>query len=307
MSTEDGPGIRTTVFFKGCPLKCIWCHNPESIPVKSQLIWWDSRCIACGTCVEACGKGVLALNATGMTIDRDRCDSCGDCELECPSGALEVLGHSWELNDLLIEIEKDRPYFETSDGGITVSGGEPTMQPHFVAAFLRACNQRGLRTVLDTSGYCSAESLDMILPYCDQVLFDVKTIDGERHEAFTGCPNDTILERLLQVRDRMITNSSPGTLWIRTPIIPEATATEANITAIGRFISEHISKVVSRWELCAFNNYCTDKYVRLGRGWRFKDYPLLTEPFMDHIRSVARSSVPNSVEVRSTGETRFEG
>jgi pyruvate formate lyase activating enzyme len=306
MSTEDGPGIRTTVFFKGCPLTCIWCHNPESISQKSQLMWWDSRCIACGTCVEACGKGVLTLNAAGITIDRGRCDTCGGCEKECPSGALEASGQSWNLNDLLIEIEKDRPYFDASGGGVTVSGGEPTMQPHFVAALLRGCKQRGLKTALDTCGYCSTEALDLILPFCDLVLFDVKAIDSESHEAFTGRTNATILKRLLQIRDRMIAGAGPKELWLRTPIIPDATATEVNITAIGRFISEQVRDVVSCWELCAFNNYCSDKYVRLGCDWRFKNYPLLTQPFMHHIRSVAQSSVPKSVKVNCTGETRPE-
>lgn len=304
MSTEDGPGIRTTVFFKGCPLRCTWCHNPESISPYAQLVWWQSKCMACHTCIEVCTENALTAEPSGITIHRDQCTACGDCVAECPSAALEMHGESWELADLLAEVEKDRAYFESSGGGITVSGGEPTMQARFVAALLQACKERGLSTAMDTCGHCSEQALDMLLPHCDLVLFDIKEIDRDKHKALTGTTNETILERLVQVRDHMLRSRSPKRLWLRTPIIPDATAAEENVRGIGRFVSEILGDLVSRWELCAFNNYCMDKYVRLGLDWPFREHPLLGKAVMERLVGVAKSSGVDPEVVLWTGETK---
>ncbi len=307
MSTEDGPGIRTTVFFKGCSLKCTWCHNPETISPMPQIQWMGNRCIGCMTCVNVCPRKALTLTKDGMVIDRELCDACGICTEECPSTAMEMIGKEWKLDDLLDEVIKDRAYFDNSGGGITASGGEPTLQAQFVAAFFRALKEKGLHTTLDTCGMCSKQALDMVLPYTDLVLFDIKEIDEKKHQEFTGHSNARILENVLYVREYMKDHDRPSEMWIRTPIIPDATATPENIEGIGRFIKSNLEDVVSRWELCSFNNMCVDKYERLGIDWKFKGKELLTKDFMNSMAHVAKQSGVNSAIIVWTGLTKLEG
>jgi pyruvate formate lyase activating enzyme len=258
LSTEDGPGLRTTVFFKGCPLRCAWCHNPESMAPTPQVQWVETRCIDCGTCLPACPEGNLVRTARGLEMDHERCKGCGACAEACPAGALELLGTRIGLEKLAAEVLKDRAYFATSGGGVTVSGGEPTMQADFVAAFLRRMQAAGVRTALDTCGLCPPAALEDILPHTDLVLFDLKEMDGPRHRAFTGAGNRRILDNLLLIRDFTVA-TQPLDLWIRTPLIPGATATPENVAGIGRFLAENLAGLVTRWELCAFNNLCRDK------------------------------------------------
>lgn len=306
MSTEDGPGIRTTVFFKGCPLQCVWCHNPESISAKPQLWWIGSRCIGCRTCLSVCRKNALNLTEKGMTIDRARCDGCGECAEACPGTALEQVGKAWNLENLVAEVVKDRAYFDASEGGVTLSGGEPTLQAGFAGSFLKALREKGLHTALDTCGCCSREALDQVLPYAAMVLFDVKIIAPPAHKRFTGQDNRRILENLLFIADYMRSHLYPSELWLRTPLIPNATATPENITGIGRFIQENLSGMVSRWELCAFNNLCRDKYLRLDQPWAFKNDELLTKPLVDKLTDKARHSGVDPDIVIATGSTRLE-
>ncbi|OPZ37225.1 MAG: 4-hydroxyphenylacetate decarboxylase activating enzyme [Spirochaetes bacterium ADurb.BinA120] len=306
MSTEDGPGIRTTVFFKGCGLACAWCHNPESISGRPQVQWIENRCIGCATCVEACPEGALRLDGSGMTIDRDICTGCGICADVCPSTAMELLGKEWELEMLVREVEKDRAYFEQSGGGITASGGEPTVQAPFVSEFLRHCRERGLHTALDTCGYASRRSLEAVLPHADLVLFDLKIMDSEEHRRRTGALNERILENLLFVRDFKKGSGRPLSLWIRTPLIPGATATVENLTAIAGFIAENLAGSVERWELCSFNNLCRDKYRRLGMEWEFQDTPLLSRSSLDELVEAARKMLPDPSIAQWTGAPRVE-
>ena len=303
LSTEDGPGIRTTVFFKGCPLRCTWCHNPESISPKPQVQWLEYRCLGCGACVEACPDGCLTRTEAGVVIDRARCTGCGTCAEVCPANAMELLGTRIGVEELVAEVCKDRAFFATSGGGVTVSGGEPTMQAGFVAAFLRRLKEQGISTALDTCGLTAAASLDQILPHTDIVLFDLKEMDPEKHVAFTGRPNRPILDALLFVRDHL----APGArLWIRTPLIPGATATPENLRGIGAFLADQLDGRVERWELCAFNNLCRDKYRRLGLDWRFAETPLLTIDELAALAECARQSGVRPEIVAATGSTRSE-
>ena len=306
MSTDDGPGIRTTVFFKGCSLNCVWCHNPENISIKPQVQWIETKCIGCKTCVDICPNNALIFASNGIKINRDLCNGCGICSEKCPSTAMELLGKRWNIEALLDEVEKDRAYFEKSGGGITVSGGEPTMQPQFVATFLEGCSKRGLRTILDTCGMCSTNALDMILPYTDMVLYDLKEIDQGKHRKFTGHSNNKIFKNVIYIKEYIKTHKKPSELWIRTPIIPDATANPENIRGIGDFIAKNLNHIVSRWELCSFNNLCRDKYRRLGIDWSFKGYELLTKEFMSHLRKVAKNSGVDPKIVCWTGATRID-
>jgi pyruvate formate lyase activating enzyme len=286
MSTEDGPGIRTTVFFKQCPLKCIWCHNPESILKKPQLEWFKHKCIGCKICIETCQQGALSLEEDGMHIDREKCNSCGDCSEECPSTALHMFGELWLLEDLYYEIQKDKVYYTQSHGGITVSGGEPTLQSDFILDFLKKCKENGISTALDTCGYASKKIYEKLLPHVDLVLLDIKEINSDKHKEFTGVPNDLILENAIWISNYVKENSKK--LWVRTPIIPNYTATEKNIKGIGEFIVNKLHNIPERWDLLSFNNLCTAKYERLDMDWPLKDIPLMTKDEMDDFVEFAK-------------------
>ncbi|MFX1325760.1 MAG: glycyl-radical enzyme activating protein [Promethearchaeota archaeon] len=261
MSTEDGPGIRTTVFFKQCPLKCVWCHNPESILKKKQLEWLEHKCIGCRSCIKVCPNAALALDENGMHINRDKCESCGTCVEECPSTALHMWGEIWSLDDLYYEVQKDRVYYTESKGGITVSGGEPTLQAEFICEFLRKCKENNISTALDTCGISNWTIYKKILPYTDLILLDIKEMDDIKHKQFTGVPNEIILSNAIKIADYVAKEKK--LLWIRTPLIPSYTATEENIKSIGQFITIELKNIPERWDLLSFNNLCTSKYERL--------------------------------------------
>lgn len=304
MSTEDGPGIRTTVFFKGCSLDCTWCHNPESIATKPELVWHDWRCIGCRTCLATCPDGVLAMTDQGVAIDRGGCQECFTCSAECPALALEVQGRRRSLEEVLDEVARDRVYYDASGGGVTLSGGEPTLQAGFVGPLLDRCRDLGIATALDTCGQCRQETLLDLAGRTDLVLFDLKDLDPDRHERCTGKRNDRILANLRALAG--LVRASPGrpALWIRTPLIPEVTATPECIAELGGFIAGELKDVVDRWELCAFNNLCREKYRRLGAPWAFADAALLTEHQLRELEEVARSAGLAPDRVVATGLTR---
>jgi pyruvate formate lyase activating enzyme len=313
LSTEDGPGLRTTVFFKGCPLRCAWCHNPESLSARVQVQWYAARCLGCRTCLAACPRGALALTAEGLVIDRARCDAGAGCNAACaeacPANALEALGKTVTADGVLRELLKDRAYYAASGGGVTLSGGEPTLQPDFAEALLRGLQAHGIATALDTCGLCSSQVLDRLLPFTDLVLYDLKLFEPGPHQAFTGQPNEPILENLLylheliqsQSRSNCRSDSRPLALWIRTPLIPGATGTDSNLRALGGFLAQRLNGTVKRWELCAFNNLCRDKYLRLGLAWAYAQQPLMTAAELAQCEHVARASGVSPEIVSATG------
>ena len=287
-STEDGPGIRTTVFMKHCPLKCVWCHNPESILKKQQIEWFKHKCIGCRTCIDTCQLKALFLDQKGMKIDRNLCNSCGECVNECPSTAMHMFGKWWELDDLFEEINKDKIYYDTSNGGITISGGEPTLQPDFLLSLLKKSKENDVKTALDTCGYFSKAIFKSILPYIDLILFDIKEINAEKHMKFTGVSNEIILSNVLWISNYQKKNNKK--IWIRTPIIPNYTATEKNIREIGEFIVNKLNNIPEQWDLLAFNNLCASKYERLNLEWTFKEEPLISKEQMESLYEIARST-----------------
>ena len=305
MSTEDGPGIRTTVFFKGCPLTCRWCHNPESISPKPQIQWIKTSCIGCGICVETCPEKALGQTSEGITINRTVCTGCGLCTEECPTTAMELLGKKWSVPDLVREVVKDRIYFEQSGGGVTLSGGEAALQKDFCLGLLKELRGRGIQTALDTCGQVPQNVLAELLPYVDVLLYDLKEIDPKMHKIFTGAGNEKILANAVFAAHFKKTHPYPKTLWIRTPVIPEATGKAENIKGLGDFIRTNLAGAVDRWELCAFNNLCRDKYARLGMEWPFTDKGLPEKLFMEELTRIAQSCVPQT-SVCWSGSTKLE-
>jgi pyruvate formate lyase activating enzyme len=304
MSTEDGPGLRTTVFFKGCSLNCTWCHNPESISSRPQIQWLGTSCIGCGICVETCPESALKKTEKGIIIDRSLCNGCGLCTEECPTTAMELLGKKWNVHDLVHELIKDRAYFEPSGGGITLSGGEAALQNDFCLSLLKELKGRGIQTALDTCGQLSQSVLEGLLPYVDILLYDIKEIDSERHKKFTGAGNEKILANAAFVANYKKTHPTPKTFWIRTPVIPGATDTAENIRGIGDFISANLLGTVVRWDLCAFNNLCRDKYKRLGTAWLYAEEGLVERTLMEELTRIARGRVTPSI-VCWSGSTKI--
>jgi len=288
MATDDGPGIRTTIFFNFCLLNCVWCHNPESIPKKPQLQWIMRKCIDCMSCIETCQKNALLFEEDGLHINREKCNSCGDCVEACPSTALNMFGEWWDLKVLFHEIEKEKIFFNKTKGGITVSGGEPTLQPNFLLNLLKLCKKNDISTALDTCGYSSKKVYKNLLPYVDIVLLDIKEIDPDKHKKYTGVTNERILENAKWLSNYI--NENEKKLWIRTPLIPKYTATDENVTGIGEFIVNELNNIPEKWDLLSFNKLCESKYSRLGITWIFKDEPLMTKEEMEHFLAVAKNT-----------------
>ncbi len=300
-TTHDGPGLRSTVFFKGCPLACRWCHNPEGIAF-TQRVWWEARkCIGCLSCRAACPTGANRPREEGVFIDDASCVRCGACVSACPSRALSFVAREWRLSELMREVLKDRHYYGQFGGGVTASGGEALAQHSFVAAFFRELRREGVHTALDTSGYAPREALEAVLPFTDCVLYDVKLLDDGRHRRLTGKSNRLILQNLELLGGEIRSGRARCELWIRTPLIPGATADAENLSAIGAYLAETLGDAVSRWELCAFNNACIGKYRRLGLPWEYEGIPLLGREEAARLREAALSAGFSESRLAVTG------
>jgi len=211
---NDGPGIRTTVFFKGCPLRCLWCHNPESQARRIEISYIADKCIGCGNCLRACPQGCHTLENSIHVFKREHCLSCGKCAEDCYSGALEAIGREVTVDEVMAEVLKDRIFYEQSGGGLTLSGGEPMLQFAFVRELLREAKKHGLHTCLETCGYTPADRFDLILPDVDLFLYDFKETDPTKHRQDTGVSNELIIANLFHI------DQAGGKTVLRVPIIP---------------------------------------------------------------------------------------
>jgi len=298
MSTEDGPGLRTTVFFKGCPLSCTWCHNPESIVPTYQKEWIKVRCIGCHLCIEHCPKHALVSTPTGIITDPEKCDLCLQCVEQCPTGAMSRIGKPMTVSALFKEVIKDTAYFN-GDGGVSLSGGEVLSQSKEVLELCIKLKEHGISVAIDTSGFAPYASIEGLLPFVDLFLYDLKLANSGLHKRYCGVDNELIKENLKKL------SATAVKIWIRTPIIPNATDTNENISAIAVFLKENQIRY-DRWELCAFNNLCRDKYVRLNRSWDFAKTLLPTKKQMLELVEIARTVTGEKEKITCTGVTRLE-
>ena len=306
LSTEDGPGIRTTVFFKGCPLNCQWCHNPESISSKLQIQWFSSRCIGCNSCMDICEQEALQRVDQNLIIDRNICNLCGFCAEACPANALELIGKKVTVDQVLEEVLKDSTYYQKSQGGVTLSGGEPILQSKFVIKTMQILREKNIHLALDTCGLFNYQILESIYPLVDLILYDIKMIDPQLHQQFTGQSNYLILENLSNVICHLEQFPGQFDLWIRTPLIPGSTATKENLQAIANFLISIGINQISRWELCAFNNLCKDKYDRLEIEWLYKNQSLMTREELEQCHQWVIETGFSPEKVRVSGATRVE-
>lgn len=282
MSTEDGPGLRTTLFVKGCPLRCKWCHNPESISSLPQNEWVSVSCISCLNCIKTCKSGAIQKQNEKIVIDRKKCTLCLACEKVCPTGAITIKGKKESVKAIFKELVKDRAYWG-QDGGVTLSGGEILSQADEASELLIMLKNAGIHTAIDTSGLCKKEDIDKVFPYTDLFLYDIKVFDSNKHEELTGVKNDRILDNFNYITEKI--KGTGKKIWVRTPIIPGSTDDEENIRQIAKFIAGR----VDRYDLCAFNNLCKDKYERLYIDWEYKDSKLIKKETMIKLQEIAKS------------------
>lgn len=282
-SVHDGPGIRTTVFLKGCALNCLWCHNPESVDPGPELMHWPSRCTRCHSCVKACPIGALAADPEGaILIDRSRCDLCGRCAEACLYDAMQIVGREMSVDEVVAEVERDRVFFEQSGGGVTLSGGDPLVQSAFAEAVLEACRSRGLHTALDTAGMSSNGALERLARLADVVLFDLKVMDPEKHKASTGVSNAPILENLKGLV------AAGREVWIRVPLVPGVNDDDDNIRrtiALLRSLGG-----IRRVGLLPYHAGGLEKARRIGRESRFRKFESPSEERIAAIEAAFRDA-----------------
>ena len=256
-SIHDGPGVRTTVFLKGCPLTCPWCHNPEGQSYAPELVYRENRCRHCGDCLRACALKALSSVEGSIVVDPEACNGCGACVEVCATGALEIAGQVLTSAEVMAEIERDRVFYDQSGGGVTFSGGEPLSQPDFLCDLLGACREREIHTALDTTGYAAPEVVRCVSDLADLFLFDVKVVDDERHRRLMGVPCRPILQNLEYLAGKGCN------IILRVPIIPGFTDDEENICEIAR-LARSLGDG-QRVSILPYHDTAIAKYHRLRR------------------------------------------
>jgi len=277
-SWVDGPGIRTVVFFKGCNLRCLWCHNPESHSFNRELFFYDDRCIQCGKCVQICPNGCHTItNECVHFLERSLCDACGKCASVCNAEALEIVGKETSIDETMHEVLKDVEFYKMSGGGVTISGGEPLLQPEGCYRLLKSCREKGIGTAVDTAGNVEWSSLEYLLPVMDYILYDIKTLDDTLHRKVCGASNSLIIENLMRLKHSSVS------LIVKVPVVPGVNDTEEEIGKIVELMSDfdNLEKV----ELLPFHKLGRPKYRALGFEYPAEKIPV---PFPDKIRILKR-------------------
>ena len=285
-STHDGPGIRTSIFLKGCPLSCKWCHSPESQSSEFELLYHKMQCIGCGKCASACPHDVITheIETKGIKINREKCTRCYACVKSCPSKALIKCGKEYTTEELIASIKDDIPFFKNSGGGVTVSGGEPLLQPAFVYEFLSGCHDLGIDTLLQTSGHGSWEDLKRISKYCSTIYFDIKLLDSEQHKEWTGHINATIHDNL---KSLCMDNEGIKKITICIPCIPGINDSIINIEKIIFFVKDMGIKSV---RLLPYNNMAGERYSWIDRDFYFKDSQSRNKEYYEELYDIAEKA-----------------
>lgn len=278
-SLHDGPGIRTIPFFKGCPLACKWCSNPESQRPQPELIFKKNDCIRCGKCIAVCKQKALSPN-NPYFIDRDLCIQCGDCTRVCPTQALEMKGKRMTVGEVMLELQKEANLFRRSGGGITLSGGEPLAQPEFARELLKACKEKGWHTAIETTGFTSKEVIEDVFPWIDLALTDIKAINPLVHQQNTGVDNSTILENLIRIS--FITK-----VIVRIPVIPDVNDNPDEIRSIAEFA--RLMSGVDTIHLLPYHTFGENKYNLLGRIYPMNETESSSETKMEALKKVVES------------------
>jgi pyruvate formate lyase activating enzyme len=257
-SIHDGPGIRTTVFLKGCPLRCFWCQNPESQDLKPEILLDRKKCTLCGKCIAICPTGASRLSEETLTLERMVCNGCGKCVEVCPNEARKLVGRCITVDEIMHPVLRDVKFYENSGGGVTLSGGEPTAQSRFALSILQKCKERGLHTVLDTCGCAPWSMMKKLLDYVDLVLYDIKHMDPQKHYEATGKDNRLILRNVMRIGDHK-------PLRIRVPLIPEFNDGPEEIRTIARFVKKELNSVPI--DLLPYNKLGENKYDLLDKDY----------------------------------------
>ena len=277
MSISDGPGIRSTLFLKGCNLRCKWCHNPETWSKRPQIEYVETKCLKCGTCIDICPNGNFEIKSNKLLINRENCMLCGKCVDACPGEALRMLGKRVDVDWVIKQFLRDEPFYKNSGGGITISGGEPFMQYDFIKELLKACKEKGLDTGIETNLTTEKEKIESLLPYVDHWMCDLKTFDSELHKKWTGVTNDKILENIAYL-------SSKTHLIVRTPVIPGVNDSVDELRSINNFLTSLNHNI--EHEFLEFHQLGYCKFEQLG----------MLNPMPDDIKPFKKDEFKNLIK-----------
>jgi pyruvate formate lyase activating enzyme len=281
MTVHNGPGMRTVILFKGCPLRCFWCSTPESQKETPEISVYPDKCIHCDQCVPVCPLNAINLTDETISIDRAICDNCGKCAEVCYTEALKLLGQEMTVQELLEEVKKDAVVYKHSGGGVTVSGGEPLLKPEFALELFRAFKEDGISVGVDTCGYVPWENIKPVLPYIDFFLWDMKLMDDRKHREFTGVSNRRILDNIRSVSERNVP------IYIRLPVIPGYNDSEENIRATCEF-ARGLSSLVEI-NLLPMHHLGKVRYASLGRDYPIAGIPLIPDNILQDIKGLVES------------------